>query len=87
MMKKRWREQPEKMAAGREKAMDAKRSDPIGASRLGVPTGMKREEATELWAQARKLADIAIRGFERMGIVTDVPSPTSPRVRIACPPR
>jgi hypothetical protein len=73
MMKRNWQEQPEKMAAGREKALEAKRANPIETSRVGIPNGMKREEAEKAWEEAGKRANIAIRGFERMGILTEQP--------------
>jgi hypothetical protein len=38
-------------------------------SRLGIPNGMKRAEAEKLWDEAGKKADLAMRGFERAGIL------------------
>jgi hypothetical protein len=72
-MKQRWQDQPERMKAGLEKAMDAKREDPAGCSRTGVPTGWKKAEAQEAWQKAEQLADTAIRGFTKMGVVTEEP--------------
>jgi hypothetical protein len=38
-------------------------------SRRGIPNGMRRAEAEELWAEAREKADLAMKGFERGGIL------------------
>jgi hypothetical protein len=38
-------------------------------SRLGIPNGMRRAEAEKLWDAAGKKADLAMRGFQRAGIL------------------
>jgi hypothetical protein len=78
-LRKRWQtpEYQAKQAAGRARRAEDQRKRPQHYSRLGVPNGWRKEEAAKFWAEAETLADLAIKGFERLGVVPEIVIPDS----------
>jgi hypothetical protein len=64
-----------KMIAARRRTAEARRKNPHKYSRIGVPDGMRKAEATEAWARARGDADRYMRTLETKGIVASTPVP------------
>jgi hypothetical protein len=75
--KKLWRnpEHRAKMVAARRALIPEWQAHPERFSRRGVPNGWKKADALKAWAEARRLAGFAIKGFEKLGVV---PSETIP---------
>jgi hypothetical protein len=66
-----------KMCAARRRSAEARRADPHRYSRLGIPTGWRKEEAYAALAEANKLADTFMREFEENGMIPAVVVPDS----------
>jgi hypothetical protein len=70
-MKAKWQD-PEyraKMAARDKRREEIRKADPDRFSRLGVPNGMRKEEAQKLWAVAEKQADKAVETLKAAGLL------------------
>jgi hypothetical protein len=70
-MKAKWQD-PEyraKMAARDKRREELRREDPERFSRLGVPNGMRKEEANKLWAVADKQADKIMQTLKAEGVL------------------
>jgi hypothetical protein len=76
--KKLWQnpEHRAKMIAARRKLIPLWKAHPERFSRRGVPNGWTKAEATKTWKEANRLADLAIKGFEKLGTVPKGPMPT-----------
>ena len=74
-----------KMIAARSRTAEDRRNNPQKYSRLGVPNGMHKAEATKAWDNARALADTIIQSFEAKGIVpvTVVPDSDNEKAKAA----
>jgi hypothetical protein len=66
-----------KMVAARRKLIPLWKAHPERFSRRGVPNGWTKAEAMKDWAEANRLADLAIKGFEAAGVVPKVVIPDS----------
>jgi crotonobetainyl-CoA:carnitine CoA-transferase CaiB-like acyl-CoA transferase len=65
------------MIAARHRSAEDRSKDPHHYSRLGVPNGWRKAEATQALAQANEIADTIIKDFEQQGIVPEVGIPDS----------
>jgi hypothetical protein len=61
------------MISAKSRSTEERRKNPERYSRLGVPNGMRKPEAAEVWAVAKTLADTAIRGLELQGALEAFP--------------
>ena len=77
--KKLWRdpEHRRKMIAARHRSTEDRRKDPLKYSRLGVPTGMRKAEATALWETAGEIADRIVKALEADGVLPAAVVPDS----------
>jgi hypothetical protein len=76
-MKAKWQD-PEyraKMQERDKRREELRLADPEKFSRLGVPNGMRKEEANKLWAVAEKQADKVIKILKAKGELPSVPEP------------
>ena len=72
-MKAKWLE-PEyraKMAERDNRREELRKADPERFSRLGVPNGMRKEEAVKLWNVADKQADKIIQTLKAAGVLPE----------------
>jgi hypothetical protein len=53
---------------------ELRKADPARFSRLGVPNGMRKDEANRLWAVAAKQADKVIQTLKDAGVLPSVPA-------------
>jgi hypothetical protein len=65
------------MIAARHRSTEDRRKDPLKYSRVGVPTGMGKAEAMELWDTAGKIADSIVRALEADGVLPEAVIPDS----------
>jgi hypothetical protein len=66
-----------KMQEARARTAEDRRRNPAKYSRLGVPDGMRKAEAMELWDVARAQADEFMQTLEAQGVVEAVVVPDS----------
>jgi hypothetical protein len=81
-LKAKWQD-PEyraKMQERDKQREQLRREDPEKFSRLGVPNGMRKDEANKLWAVAEEQADKIIQTLKAEGVLPSVPEPAQPRL-------
>jgi len=84
-MKAHWQD-PEfraKMAERDRKREEMRKAEPARFSRLGIPHGMRRDEAQKLWAVAEKQADKIIKTLKDKGILPTEEQAVEPAVPVA----
>ena len=79
-MKAKWQD-PEyraKMAERDSRREELRKADPERFSRLGVPNGMRKDEAKRLWAVAETQADKSIQTLKAAGVLPETAAATIP---------